>query len=739
MVIDDSKTLSRYKTTIGRIFKSIYPHMDDRDISNAIDYSINKRLYNSKLTVYNNYTEKNIEMRILDMCDYIASKEPIITSYGVMFKKHGTVSNPQNDVIDEFLNNRGINKKKMFTFPKGSDQFEYYNLLQNLDKTDNNSVYGCLGLYVSFLFNIHVAPSITSMGRSLISSAICCFEMFLSNNVLFSNLNDIVTFIDNVRSEQSSWEYDDFKILDHDKYIDITQCFEKIILTCGYKYIPTENDLDIVWKILSNCTQLELNRLFYKNNLYAFMENSICRNYMVKITTGLDKPYLNPLDPPKEIIYDLNAFRDLLIEYVFYNYQIMDRIDRNKNMIKNISIISDTDSSFVSLDAWYHYNLRYLQGIDMKILHQNIDVVKFMEKEDPENAYHEGTRLAIRHAKKDEFGDVVPEEFSAIEFIEPELDFDFYNDEIIERDIVLDACVITPQHNLRFAIINIMAYILDKVINKYMIDFTKQSHSYRGDDKCRIIMKNEFYMYRILMSMVKKNYAALQMIQEGNFLGIDGVLSVTGIQCMTKADISKDTRTALKKILLKDIMKEENISQFRVLTDLAILEKKMHEDISSGSKKYYKPATIKSIDNYVAPLSEQGITSSIVWNYVKDDTQEALDLNERNPVHIASLNITLGTLEKIKDKYPDKYEKCRDLVDTTRDIKIAGKYAKDIFKGIVKNIAIPINSEVPEWLLDFIDVEKIILNNLSTFPTESLGFPKSDNKVNATYSNILKL
>ena len=35
----------------------------------------------------------------------------------------------------------------------------------------------------------------------------------------------------------------------------------------------------------------------------------------------------------------------------------MDRMDRNKNMVKNVSIISDTDSSFVSLDAWFVLHL----------------------------------------------------------------------------------------------------------------------------------------------------------------------------------------------------------------------------------------------------------------------------------------------------------------------------------------------------------------------------------------------
>ena len=158
--------------------------------------------------------------------------------------------------------------------------------------------------------------------------------MFLSNNVKFSCLNDVVTFIDNVRCESGSWKYSDFDILDYNKNIDITQCFEKIVMTCGYKYIPDEDDLDIIWKILQGCNQVELNRLFYKNNLYSFMENTICHNLMVQILTGLDRPYMEPMKPPKKIVEPLNYLRDLLLEYVFYNYQIMDSMDRNKNMVK---------------------------------------------------------------------------------------------------------------------------------------------------------------------------------------------------------------------------------------------------------------------------------------------------------------------------------------------------------------------------------------------------------------------
>ena len=137
--INQSATLNNYKDTMTRIMRSMYPHMTPGDIKSAIDYSIDKRLYNGTVNVYNHYTNKTIDMSILDMCDYIATREPIITSYGVLFKKHETVPNPMGKVIQSFLDLRGIHKKEMFKFPKGSEEFEHYNLLQGLDKIDANA------------------------------------------------------------------------------------------------------------------------------------------------------------------------------------------------------------------------------------------------------------------------------------------------------------------------------------------------------------------------------------------------------------------------------------------------------------------------------------------------------------------------------------------------------------------------------------------------------------------------
>ena len=603
-----------------------------------------------------------------------------------------------------------------------------------------------IGLYVSLIFDLNVAPSVTSTGRSLISSAILCFEGFLGNNVKFSSLNDILTFIDNVRLEQCDWKYNDFDILGHDGFADINETFNKLIMNCGYKYIPTSDDMDIVYKILQNCNQFELNRLFYKNNLYCFMDLPIARNLMINIITKMDRPYVSPMDPPKVIIPYLDELKGYLLEYVFYNHMYIDRMDRNKNMIKTVSLISDTDSSFVSLDAWVRYNTEYLKNYDFPILHQRLDVYKYLENtlghdwldETPEWFNIDGNKeFAIKDFKLDEWGDPIDTSvLDAIIYEDPELDYDFYNEKVIENQRMVDPLITIPQDNLKFALVNVMCYILTDVINEYMIEFTKQSGSYRGREKCRINMKNEFFMSRVMLTDVKKHYASLQLLQEGNYLD-GGYLDCKGIDCLVKSSVSKFTQKKLRKILLEDILTGE-VDQIKLIKDIAIVEREIYTDIQSGSKKFYKPVTVKSISNYETPLRIQGIKSSIVWNYVKGKDLPSLDLNERNSIDVAKVKVNVNTLKIIQYKYPEQYERFMDLVDLSRNKIVEGVTTKELFNGKIDAIAIPKDIEVPEWIRDLIDYESIINDNISGFPVSSAGISKMDSK-NINYSNIIKL
>lgn len=730
--------LSEYKNTMGRVIQSLHPYMDRRDIDNALDYSISKRFKNFDLKVLNNYTGKTMNLTALEMLDYIYSREPIMTSYGTLFKKHESVPNPLAKVIQNFIDLRKIHKKEMFKYPKGSEQFEYYNLLQNLDKIDVNGIYGLSGLYVSLIYDLNIAPAITSTGRALISSAILCFEGFLANNVHFSSLNDILIFIDNIRMEFNQRKFNDYEILGTAGFVDAEECFYKVMMNCGYKYIPTEQDMDIVYGILRNCNQTELNRIFYKNNLYSFMDLFKPRDLMVKIVTGMQVPYIEPANPPQEIVPYLDELRDILLEYVFYCHQWMDRMDRNKTMIKKTSIISDTDSSFLSLDAWYNYNMQYLQYYDCPILHQTIDMYKYIEndkksdwwkdREIPEwyNAIDKVPGLSFNQ----------PSRIEGLEFLDNELDFDFYNRDIIEKKRLIEPFKIIPQDNMRFALINIMCYVLSSVINLYMIDFTKQSKSYRGDDACKISMKNEFYMSRVMLTTAKKCYVSLQKLQEGNYLG-DGSLAVAGIDVLTKSVVTKDTQKALKKIILEDILTAENIDQLKLLKDIAILEKQIYTDLRSKSKKYYKPMIVKSMDVYEFPLRNQGIKASIAWNYVKNELP-GFDLSDRNPMDIIKVKVNKDTVEELAEKYPYQYERFKNILDKNCQDYIEGSLkVSEVFSGSINAIALPKDIPVPEWVMAIIDYEQIIEDNISGLPTGGILGTFDKKKVN--YSNVIHL
>jgi hypothetical protein len=142
--VDESYALQKYMSIIFRMIKTSFPTLTPNDITEAIEYSIQKRYKQENAKLYNNYSEKTVEITLLEMTNYILAKMPIITSWGVLWKNHGAVPNPLANMIKKFMDSRGIYKKEMFKFPKYSEEWEKYNLYQTLAKLDANALYGKL-------------------------------------------------------------------------------------------------------------------------------------------------------------------------------------------------------------------------------------------------------------------------------------------------------------------------------------------------------------------------------------------------------------------------------------------------------------------------------------------------------------------------------------------------------------------------------------------------------------------
>lgn len=326
-------------------------------------------------------------------------------------------------------------------------------------------------MYTSLVYNVNVATSITSQGRALISSATMLFESFLANNVKFGSINEVLQFIDNVISERNIRNFRDYDILDGD--ISLEDCFAKVILSCGWNWVPTFDEMDIIWRVLSHLDREDLNRIYYKNNLYEFASNSKVINIIKSMLHKLKEPLLNSLEIPEIIQSDIKYFSDLLMEFVYYRYMYIDRIDRCDNMIKSVVMISDTDSTIISLDAWYRFVLQLIQGEDLLFSH-------YCNPLEEDKDWRE-----------------------AISFAEKRYDYNFTNEEVIDGGYKLEEPENEEQKNIRFTIINILAFVLDRAINDYMIEFCKNNHSVKDSTNkigehtpnrpCKILMKNEFF------------------------------------------------------------------------------------------------------------------------------------------------------------------------------------------------------------------------------------------------------
>lgn len=570
-----------------------------------------------------------------------------------------------------------------------------------------------MGNASSVLYNLYVAASITAQGRAVISTATMFFESFMANNVKFGSLEEVLHFIYNVINEKPNRKYQDYQILDYNVTVDLV--FSKIMLTIGdwrrgrIRWVPDYNDAKIIYDTIKSLHQEDLNRLFYKNNLYAFMENTNVMGLIKTILRKLETPYLSPNKVPKEIQVELDTLQDIMKEYVYYPHMYIDRIDRCNNMVKDVCVISDTDSTIVSFDAFYRFVLNRMMGETLNISELELDMK---------------TDQLMRVPRK-------------------ELRYDFYRDEVIEAESLIKPFVLIPQNNLRYSIINIIAYISGNLCNDYVLEFTKSTHSYKEGRKCLLYLKNEFLFSRALLTNNKKNYATNQELKEGVILEQDQVhaMDIKGL-AINKSTMNSSSKEALQKILYEDILMADTINQTVIIGKIALLEKEIEKSLREGKKDFYKPLSIKAISSYEDPMRIQGIKASLVWNKVRGPELEAIDLNARNTIDVVKVYITPYNIMDIHEKYPEVYDRFVQLfMDKTMfpsdednsSYSMSSKKAKEI-----TTLAIPTGVDVPEWVREFIDYKTIINDNIVNFPFEAVGITRLGSN-NINYSTIVKI
>lgn len=710
-----------YKDTMRRNIKYLFPQLSSDELERAIEYSIDKRIINSACQLNDTYKNAVYNTNMLELTEYIMHDRPILTSFGCLFHRHGDVDNPLYTMIQEFADRRNRFKKEMLKHKKGSEQYKAYDLKQAVAKIDVNGIYGAMGQPSSIFYNFEVAASITRQGRASITASIMLFESFLANNIKFGSLNEVIMFIDHIVLMKPIRQYEDHRILDRD--ISIQEVFDKLMSSCGYRWKPDHTEANMIWKILHQLSQFHLNRLYYKNNIYAFFNNTEPKDFLLELLYSLDSPFIDPNSPPPTIKDKLDVLVNMVKEYIYYPYQIIDKIERVETLYRQIDLVTDTDSCIICLNPWYEYVANLTKDLDIDLKHYELDMIGLLNKENPNDA-----------------SDLMEE--SKTEYI-----YDFRNKEILERKRLVDPFKIIPEDAMRYSIINILAYIISKLLRDYFDrisiknNVTNDTHNF-----CLMNMKNEFLFLRMLLSDAKKHYASIVELQEGHKVPLDKQLDIKGLQ-IDKSVVPESTKEALGNILHEDVLRPKYIDQMKIINKLAVLEKTIYDDIYNGGLKYYSPKKLKPFVTYKNPMSTQQVKASIVYNLFRNEDEAYINIDENNSVLIIGVNIDAHTLEscKLKESNPEKYEIMRKIIYENPVIEVSqNKIAVKIFNDNlalnsrkITSIAIPRDSQTPKWILEFIDYASIVKDNIGTFPLKSIGITKLD--TNSAYSGIINL
>jgi len=646
----------------------INPEWNKEDVEKIVEKEMKENFQNPMVELDNNYTKKHEDATLLSTFDWILENEPIIAGNGSIFKNQLEAPNPIADMLDGFLKDRSRIKKEMFKIKDAnSSEYKMKDLHQSIKKVNANSYYGGSGMPSSAFYNVWCARSTTASAQSVISTCYSTFESFISNNLVFYDINEYFNWIKVFDEYYKDCGKNDKWLKAH----DVDEVFDKI-QKMFFKWKDSYSEP--IFSQLSNMDKDKLNRLYYVNDLMGFTKDHskvrslnaqiidnvtvypiIPKNkkkddwekYIPKELEGkfLDadeynkfaqkESFMNPNDVPDSVKDLVTELSSLYLKYVYLPFMVFDRIYRLKNFGRKCVVVIDTDSNIITLDKW-------------------------------------------------------------VEFIE---------DEIVSKECKSDK----SKDNKEFIIINSITYTITSIANDILLRYGDNSNI-PENIRPRYKMKNEFYMKRLIISEVKKRYMSLFKLREGNYLDPPKIdIKGMDFRKSSTSDICEDIFT---KLCEKYLLNSEIIDVKALREELKNLEKRIYESILSGNTEFLPIASVKEFDAYKEPGREQSVRGALVWNMVYPE----------NPIEIPSkvkmIKLTCFNEEDIlplKQTEPEIYDALIEGVFRDKSgIFIVPNNKGNKSKGL-QVLAIPSYETIPEWVKPFIDYNNNIGTILSPF------------------------
>lgn len=303
---------------------------------------------------------------------------------------------------------------------------------------------------------------------------------------------------------------------------------------------------------------------------------------------------------------------------------------------------------------------------------------------------------------------------------------EFLTDKILS---VSDELLFRDSMNLTFIGVNIMAFVLSKMIAEVLARYTKTANIPERF-RPRINMKNEFLFTRIILANARKRYLTSVRLREGTEIYPEKI-DVKGHE-FVKSGARIATKKYFERMVDEKLLHADKIDISEILKGMEDFENMVKESLYSGKKEFLLPKSVKELEGYKNPLAMEGVRGVIAWNYLFPD----MEIQLPDKIDIIKVKMTtLDEIEPLKETNPKLYDRIVKYIFNNPN--------KDIAKKGIDIISLPHSVEkVPEWVMPYIDYDTIINDNVSKFNSvlESLGI--SIIKATSTkkyFSNILNI
>ena len=350
-----------------------YPSMSESDIEEKLYRIINTRMKDHPCLLDNNYLGTSRDTTLLAMTEFFAKQKPILAGYGVLFKPHDKSANASAGLLIESLDNRNKIKAERKKYPQGSYEFLVRDIGQGNEKVIANSYYGAAGADTSVFYNLYVAASTTGTGQALIATAETSFEALLEGNIKFFDLDECLLFIDRVVKTDM-----DMNFAVSNPYSDdmIKRVVDRLLSQFRDDQSNNDDYRTMLTTIVSNLSNYDQLRLYFKNNLYVFLRDVSEVKELLTILCSETKSFRNPNKVPEEIEDTITT----LWQYIFHNvchiHPTRSRIVRDSQHTRFATVTQDTDSTMVTIAKYMELMLS--QNLTNQVAAENEDELDFI-------------------------------------------------------------------------------------------------------------------------------------------------------------------------------------------------------------------------------------------------------------------------------------------------------------------------------------------------------------------------